>query len=61
MLGIHDCSDENSQKKRMIDCGFSYSEAYNLNDIYYKKLDKTERSRIEMLEIFDEFEEWEML
>lgn len=32
-----------------------------MNEVYYKKLDQNERSRIEKLEIFDEFEEWELL
>jgi tRNA wybutosine-synthesizing protein 4 len=39
----------------------SEAECYSMNDIYNKKLDKAEKLRIEKLEIFDEFEEWEML
>jgi hypothetical protein len=45
----------------MIDCGFTKAEGFNMNEVYNKKLDKTERLRIEKLEIFDEFEEWELL
>ena len=32
-----------------------------MNIVYNEKLDTNERHRIEKLEIFDEFEEWEML
>jgi len=32
-----------------------------MNEVYKTRLDQTERLRIEKLEIFDEFEEWEML
>lgn len=45
----------------MIDCGFTKAEAFNMNVVYNMKLDKPERLRIEKLEIFDEFEEWELL
>jgi hypothetical protein len=32
-----------------------------MTDIYNKRLDKAEKSRIERLEMFDEFEEWVLL
>jgi hypothetical protein len=32
-----------------------------MSEVYLKKLDPAERSRIEKLEIFDEFEEWDLL
>lgn len=41
--------------------GMTFAECYNMNEVYYKKLDQAERLRIEKLEIFDEFEEWELL
>ena len=37
------------------------AECYNMSQIYAKKLEQTEKHRIEKLEIFDEFEEWELL
>lgn len=37
------------------------AEAYNMSVVYNKKLDEKERHRIEKIEIFDEFEEWELL
>ena len=41
--------------------GMTFAECYNMSDVYTKKLDHKERLRIEKLEIFDEFEEWELL
>ena len=32
-----------------------------MNTVYDERLDKMEKSRIEKLEIFDEFEEWVLL
>lgn len=37
------------------------AECYNMSQIYAKRLEQTEKQRIEKLEIFDEFEEWELL
>ena len=37
------------------------AECYDLHDVYTLKLEATEKARIEKLEIFDEFEEWELL
>jgi tRNA wybutosine-synthesizing protein 4 len=48
--------------KRMKEvAGMTSVECYNMSQIYAKKLDQGERARIEKLEIFDEFEEWELL
>jgi hypothetical protein len=41
--------------------GMSSAECYNMLTLYNSKLEKTEKARIEKLEIFDEYEEWEML
>ncbi|CDW90937.1 leucine carboxyl methyltransferase 2-like [Stylonychia lemnae] len=41
--------------------GMSSADCYNMSQIYAKRLESTERHRIEKLEIFDEFEEWELL
>jgi hypothetical protein len=41
--------------------GMTNAECFNMNAIYSSKLDATERHRIEKIEIFDEFEEWELL
>ena len=45
----------------MKDTGFTKVECFDMNKVYNEKLDSVERHRIEKLEIFDEFEEWEML
>lgn len=41
--------------------GMTDAECYSMNVVYASKLDAGERARIEKLEIFDEFEEWELL
>jgi tRNA wybutosine-synthesizing protein 4 len=41
--------------------GMSSAECFNMQTLYNTKLEKTEKARIEKLEIFDEYEEWEML
>jgi tRNA wybutosine-synthesizing protein 4 len=41
--------------------GMTSAECFNMNQIYAKRLDQIERARIEKLEIFDEFEEWDLL
>lgn len=45
----------------MKEVGFTDVECVNMNAAYYKRFDSKERARIEKLEIFDEFEEWELL
>lgn len=37
------------------------AECYAMNAVYDHKLDGYEKSRIEKLEVFDEFEEWVLL
>jgi tRNA wybutosine-synthesizing protein 4 len=41
--------------------GMTFAECFNMSQVYTLKLDPKERARIEKLEIFDEFEEWELL
>ena len=45
----------------MLENGMTEAECFDLHDVYTLKLDPTEKARIEKLEIFDEFEEWELL
>lgn len=62
LLGIYDCPNEDFQIKRMKETAqLPSAECYNMSEIYAKKLEQTEKKRIEKLEIFDEFEEWELL
>ena len=62
-MGIQDCPNEDYQIKRMKEVAgmTSGAECYNMSQVYRLKLEETERQRIEKLEIFDEFEEWELL
>ena len=38
-----------------------FTECITMREVYDTKLDKGEKARIENLEIFDEFEEWNIL
>lgn len=62
LLGLEDCPDEASQENRLREAGFSsYQKSVSMDQVYQRSLDPTERRRIEMLEMFDEFEEWVLL
>ena len=61
LLGIKECPDEVAQEKRMLEHGFTTAKAEPMLTIHNERLDKDELARIEKLEIFDEFEEWNML
>jgi tRNA wybutosine-synthesizing protein 4 len=61
LLGIKDCDSLIRQKERLSDAGFKRIEAYTILEVYNKYVDLLERQRIAKLEIFDEFEEWELI
>ena len=68
LLGIHDCPTTEKQIERMQSlaegkaCNLIHVESIPMNRIYAEKLNEAgEKSRIESLEMFDEFEEWDLL
>jgi len=61
LLSIDEYPDPNSQQLRLESFGFPFAQVFDMNDIYYKYLDKVDLKRAEKLEIFDEFEEWHMM
>jgi tRNA wybutosine-synthesizing protein 4 len=61
LLGLKDVRDEEAQVSRMIDSGFKNAHCESMLKIHNSKLNDTERTRIERLEMFDEFEEWELI
>ena len=68
LLGIHDCPTTEAQMQRMRDLIASkqrnllHVESISMNRIYSDKLNEAnEKTRIERLEMFDEFEEWDLL
>lgn len=61
LLGIKKCPDVESQQTRLLNSGFAKAEARSMLLIHNTQLDQDERLRIEKLEIFDEFEEWDLL
>ena len=48
----------NDQQDRFLNNGYNISVAWDLNRIYRDYLDRDNTKRIEMIEMFDEFEEW---
>lgn len=67
LLGIHECPSIESQKERMQKLleaeGVTVkTECIPMNTLYRDKLNgEGERTRIEKIELFDEFEEWDLL
>ena len=45
----------------MLEAGFTDIEGYPMIEVYNNYLDVNEKTRIEKLELFDEFEEWELI
>lgn len=53
--------DLHSQAKRYTEAGFESVTVVDLLDIYNKFLDKKENARIQTIEFFDEYEEWQLI
>mmetsp|Transcript_15107 Transcript_15107/g.20848 ORF Transcript_15107/g.20848 Transcript_15107/m.20848 type:complete len:341 (-) Transcript_15107:134-1156(-) len=50
-----------AQKSRFLSAGWKKVEAADMHTIHHKRLDPVEIQRINKLEIFDEFEEWQLI
>lgn len=61
LLSVEEYPTLDSQTKRFLDLGYTKSGALDMYYIYNKLIDESERSRIEKIEIFDEYEEWKMI
>ncbi|KAF8820908.1 leucine carboxyl methyltransferase [Cardiosporidium cionae] len=61
LLGLHKYPTITSQIERYKQLGWKNCIATDMNDMYDKFIDQTERQRIEKLEIFDELEEWRLI
>lgn len=61
LLSIDTFPDLDAQRKRFSDLGWSKCQVLDMNDVYYKCIDKGRLKEAEKLEIFDEFEEWHMM
>ena len=59
LLGI--VSSLEAHKERLKKAGWARSEAKSMNEIYKTCLDPNDVRRIQKLEIFDEFEEWDLI
>ena len=63
LLGFDDCPDLNAQIQRVKSCWDPTTkvQALDMYQVYQNSLEPMEKQRIEKLEIFDEFEEWQLL
>jgi len=61
LLGIDAYPNLQGQINRFHQLGFSEANAWDMNDVYRYLIPQKETQRIEKLELFDEFEEWNMI
>ena len=61
LRGFYDVPDFDSQIKRLKECGFDFVQFKNLLWVYNSMISKDERRRIDLLEMMDEFEEFNLL
>eukprot|EP00249_Psilotum_nudum_P016643 c25925_g1_i1 orf=83-1063(+) len=61
LLGLHDTPTLEAKINRFTDLGWQYAVALDMDAIYNQHLDPHDQTRIERLELFDEFEEWHMM
>ncbi|XP_016283801.2 tRNA wybutosine-synthesizing protein 4 [Monodelphis domestica] len=58
--GLASFPDVAAQRRRFLDAGWQACSAVDMNEFYRGFLSAEERRRVEMLEPFDEFEEWHL-
>ena len=61
LLGLRGHPTLESQCARFLKQGWTAARALDMNDVYHLYLDQNDVKRIEKLEIWDEFEEWNMI
>jgi len=61
LLGLQEIDTIEEEEKRFTNAGFTKVKGITMLEFYNKYADEGERQRIEKIEIFDEFEEWNML
>ncbi|KAG6400499.1 hypothetical protein SASPL_137336 [Salvia splendens] len=61
LLSLHDTPTLQAKEKLFLDQGWRRAVAWDMLKVYSTFIDAQERSRIERLELFDEFEEWYMM
>ncbi|KAH9530493.1 hypothetical protein CY35_20G005600 [Sphagnum magellanicum] len=61
LLGLRDTPTLESKEKRFTELGWQNAVALDMDSIYHEQINPLDRRRIEQLEIFDEFEEWNIM
>jgi tRNA wybutosine-synthesizing protein 4 len=61
LLGLRSHPTLESQQVRFLSRGWSVARALDMNDVYRRFLPAADVKRIERLELWDEFEEWNMI
>lgn len=61
LYGVHATPTLEAHMERLTSCGFQRAFAEDLLTLYRSCLDPADRSRIEGIEMFDEFEEWHLI
>ncbi|XP_004466778.2 tRNA wybutosine-synthesizing protein 4 [Dasypus novemcinctus] len=58
--GLDNFPNVEAQRRRFLQAGWTACSAMDMNEFYHRHLSAEERSRMENLEPFDEFEEWHL-
>ncbi|GBG24562.1 Leucine carboxyl methyltransferase 1 [Hondaea fermentalgiana] len=61
LLAIKSFPDIQAQTRRFETMGWPQVEVFDMNDVYYKCIPRSQVRHAERIEIFDEFEEWHMM
>jgi tRNA wybutosine-synthesizing protein 4 len=59
--GLRSTPTLEAHKKQLVACGWERAFAKDMLSLYKEMLDPRDRRRIEMLEMLDEFEEWNLI
>lgn len=61
LYGVHATPSLEAHKERLLSCGWNRAFAEDMLTLYRGMLDPKDRARVEGIELFDEFEEWDLI
>jgi tRNA wybutosine-synthesizing protein 4 len=61
LKSIHEYPTLESQRKRFLERGYTHVSANDVLNMYNTLIDRNERTRVERIEFFDEYEEWVLI